>query len=128
VPSPIAALKSEWRCFRDDPPGERFERHHDRMQERSRALLIIQVLLGVLLMAAGVVLLFIPGPGLLVMAFGLGLLAGTSRRIAKWMDRAEPRVRERWQALKAWWRRKRRRGDQGTTSAISAGPDGEDQE
>ncbi len=113
--SPIAALKTEWRCFKDDPPGERFERHCERMKQHPWALMLLQITLGVVLIAAGVVLLFIPGPGLLVMAFGLGLLAGVSRPIARWMDRAEPRVRERWRQLKAWWRRKRRRGDQGST-------------
>jgi hypothetical protein len=93
--SALAGIKQEWRQFRDDPPGERFRNHNERMRSKSRALVVAQFLLGVVLLVVGIALLFIPGPGTVVMAFGLGVLAGRSKKLAGVLDRAEPVVR-RW--------------------------------
>ncbi|MBA2539786.1 MAG: hypothetical protein H0V17_09145, partial [Deltaproteobacteria bacterium] len=66
-------MTSEWRSFRDDTPGERFSNHRQRMRRNgTRAGAVARIGLGVLLVAGGILLLFIPGPGLLVALFGLG--------------------------------------------------------
>ena len=118
-PSIFQRMRREWQAFRDDPPGHRFRNHLKRMREAGSAKLrAISVGLGVVLLAGGVVLLFVPGPGLVVVVFGLALLAGESRALARQLDRAEPHVR-RWQAgLRRWWRR---RGWPARIALIAAG-------
>ncbi len=100
-------LRREWRAFRGDSPGQRFKNQHRRMREAGSAKLrALAIGLGVVLLAGGVVLLFVPGPGLIVVVFGLALLAGESRTLAGLLDRAEPHVR-RWHAgLRRWWGRR----------------------
>ena len=101
----LEELRKEWHRFRDDAPGERFRNHERRSEQRSRVQRIVYLALGTLLLAGGVVLLFIPGPGLLLILFGAALFAGESRWLAAQLDRAEPVVRrhahralERWRA------------------------------
>lgn len=106
----MASLRSEiryeWTQLKHDEPGRRFRNHRERMMHGSRVLAMARAILGVLLLVAGVVLLFMPGPGLLVIVFGFALLAGMSCRLAAVMDRAEPGIRrlahrgkQRWDAL-----------------------------
>jgi UPF0716 family protein affecting phage T7 exclusion len=90
----MAKLAAEWQAFRADLPGERFRHHYDRSQQSSRPARIARALVGILLVAIGIVLLFIPGPGLLVALFGLALLSSQSHMLASALDRAEPRVRD----------------------------------
>lgn len=65
--------------------------------------------IGVVLAAGGVALLFLPGPGLLLLVFAAALLAGESRTASRWLDRAEPPVARRLQAVKRRWQRLRAR-------------------
>lgn len=103
----IAFFKEDWKQFRADEPGERFENHTDRVKAGPKAALVLQVLMGVVLLAGGIVLMFIPGPAILAYAFGLAMFAGLSRKLARLLDRAEPALRRKGQRLKAWWRSKR---------------------
>src|SRR5688500_8338937 len=91
----IASLRREWRAFHHDRVGHRFRNHRRRLRTGSMKLRAASVVLAVFLIAIGIVLCFIPGPGLLVIVFGLALLAGESRALAGWLDRAEPKVRRR---------------------------------
>lgn len=100
----LAEMKQEWHRFRDDPPGERFCNHRERMKRKSKKHAAVAMALGVLLLAGGVVLLFMPGPGLLLIVFGLALVGSHSGPIARAMDRAEPPIRERAHRLARWWR------------------------
>ncbi|MGE0790935.1 MAG: PGPGW domain-containing protein [Sandaracinaceae bacterium] len=102
--SVISKLGEQWKAFKHDQPGHRFERQRERMQQAGRGLLIALVVLGSLLVAGGGVLLFVPGPGLLLIVFGLALIAGVSKTLARLLDRAEPRVRSGARRVKAWWR------------------------
>jgi len=99
-------LAEHWDHFRHHPPGERFERyyrsrHHTKRSVGKKALLVGT---GILIMAAGVVFLAIPGPGLLVMMGGAVLIARESLFVSRLFDRCEPRL---WQLTKwceAKWR------------------------
>lgn len=102
--SAVAELKQEWRDFKHDRPGERFCNHRSRMQKKSRAHSIVAGALGVLLLAAGVLFLFIPGPGLPLIVFGLALVATHSDRLSKSLDRLEPWLRHGGRRLKYQWR------------------------
>jgi hypothetical protein len=99
----LADMKLQWREFKHDQPGERFRNQRKRMKDGSKALMVAQVALGVILVSGGVLLLFIPGPGLLFIVFGLALIAGLSRKLAALMDRMEPKVRRFGRAAKQWW-------------------------
>jgi uncharacterized protein (TIGR02611 family) len=62
-------------------------------------------LLGVVLMAVGVVLLVLPGPGLLVMAAGLAVLASEYPAAQRLLDRIKTRLpieaaRRKWTHLR----------------------------
>ena len=96
-------IARHWRAFRSDPPGRRFANHFSRMRRGSWVGAIARVGLGLALVVAGIVLLVVPGPGLLVMLFGVGLIAGESQRFAGLLDRAEPQVRQRARRARRWW-------------------------
>ena len=102
--SALVHVKTEWRYFRHDRPGERFHNHHLRMQLRSRKHAAVALALGVLLLVVGVVLLFLPGPGTPLIVFGVGLIASHSKRLSQRLDRNEPRLREAAHRALAWWR------------------------
>jgi hypothetical protein len=103
----LDGLKQEWDAFKAAPPGTRFVTHHHRAQQHSsRAGRVARAGLGVVLLAAGLVMLVAPGPGLLFALFGLGLLATTSERLARALDRIEPRLRAAGRAVQAWWERR----------------------
>lgn len=73
------------------------------MRNGSRALMVAQVALGVMVVALGVVMMFIPGPGLPLIVFGLAMIAGLSKRLARLLDRVEPKVRRGAHAVRDWW-------------------------
>jgi UPF0716 family protein affecting phage T7 exclusion len=90
-----SSLAAEWHRLRADSPGERFYNHYERAQQASKAKRLVQLLIGLVLVAAGVVLCFLPGPGLLVMVFGFALLSSRSRSVARALDRIECALRRR---------------------------------
>lgn len=103
--SALAKLESQWKAFKHDEPGHRFEHQHERMKKSGRGFFVGAAVVGAILVSGGVVLLFIPGPGLLVIVFGLGLLAGLSERLAHVLDRIEPVIRRWARRAKAAWKR-----------------------
>lgn len=92
-------LTHAWHQFRDAPAGERFRREHARARDKGAVARTGLWLGGLALIAAGVVMLFIPGPGIVAIALGLALVATASRRLATWLDLGECRLRA--------WRRER---------------------
>lgn len=103
----LARGRSEWRRFRDDPPGARFQNYHRRLhQHGSNALRVCGILCGVLFVAAGIAMCFLPGPGAITILLGLAMFGGESRRLAGWLDRLEPALRRKAKAAARWWRRR----------------------
>lgn len=88
-----SALTALWR----DEPGRRFVRRYERLRGNPGGVArrALRAVLAVLLIAVGIVFLPLPGPGFVPLALGAALLAGQSRGVAAWLDRAELRVR-RW--------------------------------
>ena len=91
-------------ALRNDPPGQRFERHYERVRHQGRALRVLLSIAGGLLVVAGIAFMVLPGPGLPLLVLGLGLLAGMSRPLARALDRAEPFVRRQLHRLVRRWR------------------------
>jgi hypothetical protein len=97
----LEAARQEWHSFRDDEPGQRFRHHHRRAHEsKSKAKTVARIVVGLVLCLGGIVLLFIPGPGLLVILFGMALFAGESKWLATRLDRAEVWTRARWRRFR----------------------------
>lgn len=101
--SMLEEVKEHWRSFERAEPGTRFEKLHESRSE-SAAARTVTVVLGVLLLAGGIVLLFIPGPGLLLIAFGAGLIGRESRRLARVLDRTELLLRRLARRGRDFWK------------------------
>ncbi len=99
----LGNLEKQWSDFKNAAPGRRFEKQHASHRGSSQTVLFTG--LGVLLLAGGIVLLFIPGPGLLLIAFGAGLIARQSLWLAKALDRLELSARRLARKAMSWWRR-----------------------
>ncbi len=85
------------------PSGTRFRAYHARLKQRPslmRTLLAIGS--GLILLALGLVLLVLPGPGLLVAAIGAALIAGELLWVARLLDRVDLCITTKW---KLWRRR-----------------------
>ena len=107
---------TEWKQFTADPPGHRFERRYERLRGGGAHQTAFRIVAGLALLAIGIVLLFIPGPGTLVILGAVGLFAGDSRRLSRLLDRGEPPARRVLSRVVGWWRGLRR----GTRAAIFA--------
>ncbi|OJY93397.1 MAG: hypothetical protein BGP25_02965 [Lysobacterales bacterium 63-13] len=101
-----ASVKRQWQHFVSMPSGRRFQtRHRLRRPQGSslwRKALIVG--LGGLVMLAGVVMLVMPGPGLLAMILGAALIAEESLIAARLLDRLDrffTRQYARWRAYRA---------------------------
>ncbi len=75
-------------------PGRRFSAlYRLRRQRRRRWLRLLGVTSGGLLMLIGILLVPTPGPGLLALLLGAGLIASESLAFARALDRLELRLR-----------------------------------
>lgn len=102
----LQQLSSKWRLFRTSAPGRRFRawyRHRRRESVRGPFAPLLRRCIGAAVMAAGVIMLVTPGPGLLAIGLGAALLAGESLPMAYAMDRLELRLRRLLQAALMLW-------------------------
>src|SRR4051812_13329096 len=98
----FGALKRRMRRFMTVPSGERFRAFYHRHHRRPHlARTIMTIGAGLALIAVGLILLVLPGPGLLVGAFGAALLAGESLTVARAMDWVDVRVTNVWRRWRA---------------------------
>ena len=99
-------LQNAWRRFRDGTPGKRFEQRYRASRASGGALKrTLSAAVGVLLIGAGAVLLAIPGPGLLVIAFGAALIGQESLWVARVLDRLELAGRAIARDGRRWWKK-----------------------
>jgi hypothetical protein len=106
----LARLEKRWKRVRKLPPGERFQTIHREQKDRSPVVKAALVGIALLSLAAGVVLMFIPGPAILFFALTGALLATQSRWIARLLDRGEVEGRKALASVRRWRRRRRGRG------------------
>jgi len=100
----FAEIKHEWRQFKHDRPGARFDNHRQRMDDGPTWKKVARGIAGFALIALGIVFCILPGPGTVGIALGLALLAGMSKTIAHGLDRIEPKLRRGLRRAKAFWR------------------------
>jgi hypothetical protein len=100
-------LKRQWRKFKSGRPGHRFQdRYEQNRKTRTSQSWFVRLLkpaAGIVLIAAGILLCFIPGPGFPLIVIGAGLLANEARPIARAMDWLEIRIRKIWVWARRWW-------------------------
>ena len=84
-------------------PGRRFQERYQRKQKEKGSAWKrgAFVCAGVLLALAGAFFLAFPGPGIPILAVGLALIAQESASMARWLDRAELRLRRWWKRLRS---------------------------
>ena len=93
----LRVLKQRWRRFMTEPSGARFQALHARHHRRTNVVRsVVTFGAGLLLIAVGLVLLVLPGPGLLVGAIGAALLARESKIVARGLDWLDLRVTRLW--------------------------------
>ena len=98
----IERAKENWRRYKESEPGRRFQDRYRRHQENRRggfdARALLSIVGGVVVVVGGLITVPGPGPGWVITFLGLGLIAGEFRPIARFMDRAEVKLR----ALAQW--------------------------
>jgi uncharacterized protein (TIGR02611 family) len=100
-------LKAHLQDFRRAKPGERFQQRYRRRRRLGHGILAKALSLGtgVVLFVLGLILIPPPGPGLLVVFVGAGLIAEESYLAARAFDSLELRARRvATRALRAWKR------------------------
>ena len=101
-------LKKSWRELKAAKAGERFQERYRRSSGEGPLRKVLFIGGGILVMAAGVFFLPAPGPGMLILVVGAGLIAEESLIAARALDWMEIRLRRfaKW-ARRAWraaWR------------------------
>ena len=96
----LTTLKNNWRQLRHGKPGRRFRDFYTyRAEHRSgpfSAARIAMIVIGIALIAGGVAIGWLPGPGGFIAIFGFALLAQEFRPIAVAMDWSETILRKAW--------------------------------
>jgi hypothetical protein len=92
----IRTLRQTWRDFEESVPGKRFQERFERRQRSEKHFFqkALSVGGGILIMAAGLFFLAAPGPGVLVLLVGAGLIAQESFHVARALDWLEVRLRK----------------------------------
>ena len=100
-------MKRSWQAFRLSPPGMRFtERYHRRQRDTNGGWSpsrIAYIAAGLALVAGGLLLVPFPGPGWLVVFFGLALVGSEFKPVAEALDVTEIRLRVWGRAAMELW-------------------------
>jgi hypothetical protein len=92
-----------WDRFVHALPGRRFQERHRRMQREKGSAWrrCAFICAGVVLSLIGLFFMAVPGPGIPILAIGLAFVAQESAGMARFLDRAEIRLRRWWRRLRA---------------------------
>lgn len=100
------SVRRQWQHFKAAPCGRRFQTRH-RMRRSHSSGVTRKVLicgLGGLIVLAGVVMIVLPGPGMLAIVIGAVLIAEESLFAARMLDRIDlwaTGMYKRWRARRA---------------------------
>ena len=96
-----------WRRFSYGRPGKRFKERYRRRQELGNGQFgvrrIVNLTLGILIVAVSAVGGLLPGPGWGTAIIGFALIAGEFLPAARLLDRAELALRHFWQIVRDIW-------------------------
>jgi uncharacterized protein (TIGR02611 family) len=103
----FAYVRKHWREFKEDEPGRRFRDRYDRNQERERGRFdvgrLVNLTVGPVLVIFSVFFGWAPGPGMLTLFIGLGMISSEFRPAATSLDWAEIEVRRLWRICEVVW-------------------------
>lgn len=102
-------LRQSWRRFKAGLPGRRFQqqfRYYQRFRSGAARKALIMAA-GVLLALVGIFLLFVPGPGIIVLVVGAIAIAQQSSLAARKFDWIEIRLRKFLRHSLGLWSRRR---------------------
>jgi hypothetical protein len=109
--SPKAWAKEEFAKLTASESGHRFrDRYRRTAGERHSLKRVVLIGFGVGLCIAGVLMLVFPGPGLVAILLGLGIMAGEVLLVARLLDWAEERGRTVVAPLLVRWERVKHKG------------------
>ena len=102
----LAEIKETWGQLRRAEPGNRFTAYHRHHQATAHGKVsrVITVVIGILLIALGIIALPAPGPGTLVIALGAAFIARESRAVATALDWLEVKLRRAARWIRSGWR------------------------
>lgn len=104
-----ATFKQQFHELQRGRPGRRFQARYEKAKKGRRGHnttgRIVRLVLGFALMAGGLILMVIPGPGLPLLFLGAGFVATESLWVARAMDRLEVRLRAVWRWIVEHWKR-----------------------
>jgi hypothetical protein len=124
--SALQNSKDEWRRFlSQSAPGRRFTNRYSRRQQAGRDRSTLRracyVAFGIAIAIGSLVLAPFPGPGWVTFFVGLGMIAGEVLHVARFLDRAEVRLRGALRHAKGMWDELALRGRVLVTLMISLG-------
>jgi hypothetical protein len=105
----LSKLRQHWNDFKASPPGRRFQDIHKRRGEEKGRMAgprkFAFIGLGLILSAAGIFFMAVPGPGTVILAIGLVFIARESLTMARFLDWAETKIRPVYLALQKRWKK-----------------------
>ena len=103
----IGRMRDGWRRFTASKPGHRFRaryRRHQRSGQGSSALRKVLVIVGgIVVVVTSLLLAPLPGPGWGTVLVGLIIIAGEILIVARFLDRAEIKLRRPARRAKIVW-------------------------
>jgi hypothetical protein len=103
------SLKKQWQSFLRSEPGRRFQDVHERRKAhrggKKSGRMNLAFVIGIVLSVAGLALMLLPGPGTIVLAAGLILLAKESLTIARILDFTDKKRDEWTRRFQRAWRK-----------------------
>jgi hypothetical protein len=97
----IQDLRRHYEELKAGPPGKRFQELHRRRATRGKSRKPILIAAAIALIAIGIALLVLPGPGLIFLVGGIGLIAQELLVVARALDALELRLRSWFGQAKA---------------------------
>lgn len=104
----LKEARENWQQFMESEPGSRFEKRYRRRQETGQRHILLRVfvvVIGFIIAVGSLVLAPLPGPGWGTVFIGLMILAGEVLIAARFLDRAEIRVRKLTRRFSKIWKR-----------------------
>ena len=95
-------FKAAWKKFKNRRPGFRFHGMYQEHQKAAKApwKRVAYIVGGVVVLVVGLIALPAPGPGMLIVALGAGMIARESEKLANALDRFEVYLRRKWREIR----------------------------
>lgn len=106
--NPLAFIRERWRKFSRGRPGHRFQQRYDlncKDRKKRHWTRFLKPIAGLALFVIGVILCFLPGPGVPFLIVGGAFVADVSRPVARALDWTELTIRNCINRGRRWWKR-----------------------